>query len=68
MENSIFPLYLLILIQSNRKPTKVYTDFTVETGGLTYIQKLFMSNLINALETQITKRVEMAHIPVRSRL
>lgn len=51
-----------------QKANKVYTDFTVETGGLTHIQKLFMSNLINALETQITKRVEKAHIPVMSRL
>lgn len=37
------------------KANKVYTDLTVETDGLTYIQKLFMSNLVNALETQINK-------------
>lgn len=35
------------------KANKVYTNLTIETDGLTYIQKRFMSSLINALETQI---------------
>lgn len=37
------------------KANKVYTNLTIETDGLTYIQKRFMSSLINALETQIYK-------------
>lgn len=38
-----------------QKANKVYTDFTIETDGFTYIQRLFMSNLINAVESEINK-------------
>lgn len=37
------------------KANKVYTNLNVESDGLTYIQKIFASNLINAKDTQINR-------------